>query len=119
VQAPYPRRRPKSLWCEKATASRVTFFHHDFAGQGERCVEVLLSMIKGQPFELTLQLCVRSSSFAKVRRRRDDDVAKPKPKNLVLLNYYGMPEIDSPSAAFACDNVLYHRERRTPYPDSR
>jgi DNA-binding LacI/PurR family transcriptional regulator len=34
----------------------LTTVHHDFAGQGERCVEVLLSMIKGQPFEPALQL---------------------------------------------------------------
>jgi DNA-binding LacI/PurR family transcriptional regulator len=34
----------------------LTTVHHDFAGQGERCVEVLLSMIKRQPFEPALQL---------------------------------------------------------------
>jgi DNA-binding LacI/PurR family transcriptional regulator len=34
----------------------LTTVHHDFAGQGERCVEVLLSMIKGEPFEPALQL---------------------------------------------------------------
>ena len=34
----------------------LTTIHHDFAGQGERCVEVLLSIIKGQTFEPALQL---------------------------------------------------------------
>jgi DNA-binding LacI/PurR family transcriptional regulator len=34
----------------------LTTVHHDFAGQGERCVEVLLSIIKGQPFDPPLQL---------------------------------------------------------------
>ena len=34
----------------------LTTVHHDFAGQGERCVEILLSMIKRQPFDPALQL---------------------------------------------------------------
>jgi DNA-binding LacI/PurR family transcriptional regulator len=34
----------------------LTTIHHDFARQGERCVEVLLSMIKRQPFEPMIQL---------------------------------------------------------------
>jgi DNA-binding LacI/PurR family transcriptional regulator len=34
----------------------LTTVRHDFAGQGARCVEVLSSMIKGQPFEPALQL---------------------------------------------------------------
>jgi DNA-binding LacI/PurR family transcriptional regulator len=34
----------------------LTTIHHDFARQGERCVEVLLSMINRQTFDPTLQL---------------------------------------------------------------
>jgi DNA-binding LacI/PurR family transcriptional regulator len=34
----------------------LTTIHHDFAGQGERCVEILLSMIKRQTFDPGLQL---------------------------------------------------------------
>ena len=34
----------------------LTTVHHDFAGQGERCVEILLSMIKHQTFDPALQL---------------------------------------------------------------
>ena len=34
----------------------LTTIHHDFAGQGERCVEMLLSMIQRQTFDPALQL---------------------------------------------------------------
>jgi DNA-binding LacI/PurR family transcriptional regulator len=34
----------------------LTTIHHDFAGQGERCVEILLSMIKRQTYDPGLQL---------------------------------------------------------------
>jgi hypothetical protein len=51
----------------------LTTVHHDFAGQGERCVEILLSMIKHQNLTRRFNFCVRISSFARVRRRRDDD----------------------------------------------
>jgi DNA-binding LacI/PurR family transcriptional regulator len=34
----------------------LTTIHHDFAGQGERCVEILLSMIKRQTFDPAPQL---------------------------------------------------------------
>ncbi|MBV9490982.1 MAG: substrate-binding domain-containing protein [Verrucomicrobia bacterium] len=33
----------------------LTTVHHDFAGQGERCVEVLLRMINRQPIQLPLE----------------------------------------------------------------
>ena len=34
----------------------LTTIHHDFARQGERCVDLLLSLINREPFEPALQL---------------------------------------------------------------
>ena len=52
----------------------LTTIHHDFAGQGERCVEILLSMIKRQTFEPgTSAFASGARASARVRRWRDDD----------------------------------------------
>ena len=47
----------------------LTTIHHDFAGQGERCVEILLSMIKRQTLDpapqlLRPEIVVRESTSA-------------------------------------------------------
>jgi hypothetical protein len=53
----------------------LTTIHHYFAGQGKRCVEILRSMIQRQKFGPRFNFCGPISSFARVRRQRDDEVA--------------------------------------------